>query len=208
MASADLIRWSGLAALIGGVLVILNDGLTLVLFPGEHNAQMMTSGLWFLIQMLALLGLALITIGLPGVYAREADESGPLGLISFVVTFGGLLMTFGVAWSEPFLGPFLAKVAPDVLESETSGVFLAGVIVALGLFGVGWLLFGVASLRAKVLPRGATILLILGAALFFVLQLLDLPFWSVILGIALIWIGYALWSNTAAEPVPSAEVAA
>lgn len=207
MSFEDLIRWSGLAALMGGVLMILTDGLNLILFPGEHNAQMMASGLWFIIQIVTLLGLMLITIGLPGVYAREAKESGPLGLISFVVTFSGLLMTFGLSWSEPFLGPYLAEVAPDVLASEASGVFLIGVIVALALFAVGWLLFGVASLQARVLPRGAAILLIVGAALFFVLQILDLPFWSVLLSIALVWIGYALWSRTAAEPIPSAEVA-
>lgn len=207
MSFADLIRWSGLAALVGGVLMILTDALNLVLFPGEHNALMMVSGLWFIIQIVALLGLMLITIGLPGVYAREAGESGPLGLVSFVLTFSGMLMTFGLLWSEPFLGPYLAEVAPEVLESEASGIFLIGVALALGLFAVGWLLFGVASLRAKVFPRGAAILLIVGAVLFFVLQMFDLPFWSVLLGIALAWIGYALWSSSAAEPIPSAEAA-
>ncbi len=207
MSSSDLIRWSGLAALIGGVLIILSDGLNLVLFPGEESAQMMAASSWFIVQMLSLLGLMFIAIGLPGLYAHQAEEAGTLGLISFVVAFSGMLMTFGLLWGEPFLGPYMAEVAPNVLQAEPSGVLLIGVILALVLFAAGWLLFGMASLRAKVLPRGAAILLIVGAALFFVLQFLDLPFWSLLLGVALVWIGYALWSSSAAELTPSAEVA-
>jgi hypothetical protein len=207
MSSRDLVRWSGLAALIGGVLIIFADGLSLILFPGEESAQMMTTSSWFIIQVLSLLGLMFITISLPGMYARQAQEAGTLGLVSFVIAFSGMLMTFGLLWGEPFLGPYLVQAAPDVLVGEPSGVLLIGVVLALALFAAGWLLFGVASLRAKVLPRGAAILLIIGAVLFFVSQFLDLPFWSLLLGAALAWIGYDLWRSTYAEPAPSPEAA-
>lgn len=207
MSSADLIRWSGLAAIISGVLFVITDVLNFALFPGEETAQMMSTGSWFFVQMLALLGLMFIAVSLPGLYARQAEETGTLGLASYVITFSGLLMTFGLLWGEPFLGPYLAEAAPEVLASEASGVLLVGVVLALGLFAAGWVLFGVASLQARIFPRGAAVLLIIGAALFFWVQLLDLPFWSVLLGVALVWIGYSLWSSTAPEATASAEAA-
>lgn len=207
MSSTDLIRWSGLAALVGGVLFILADILNFAFFPGEESAQMMATSSWFIIQILSLLGLLFITIGLPGMYAHQAQEAGTLGLISFVTAFSGMLMTFGLLWGEPFLGPYLAEAAPNVLGAEPSGVLLIGAVLTLMLFAAGWLLFGAVSLRTKELPRGASILLIIGAVLFFVLQSLDLPLSSVIIGVALAWIGYALWKSTAAEPVPSPEAA-
>jgi hypothetical protein len=36
MSSSNLIRWSGLAALVGGVLVVVYDVLDAALFPGEQ----------------------------------------------------------------------------------------------------------------------------------------------------------------------------
>ena len=91
MSSTDLIRWSGLAALIGGVLFILADVLNFAFFPGEESAQMMAASSWFIIQIVSLLGLLLITIGLTGMYAHQAQEAGTLGLISFVVAFSGMM---------------------------------------------------------------------------------------------------------------------
>ncbi len=207
MSSTDLVRWSGLAALVGSVLIIATDLLNAVLFQGEHGAEIMTASSWFIIQILTLVGLLIITMGLPGLYAQQAKQTGTLGFISFIVTFSGMLMAFGLLWSEPFLGSYMAEIAPDVLEAEASGVLLIGVVSTLVLFAAGWFLFGLAALRAEAWPRGATILLMVGALLFFVLQFLELPFWSVTLGLALAWIGYTVWSGAATEAAPSAKTA-
>jgi hypothetical protein len=206
MSSSNLIRWSGLAAIVGGVLVVVSDALNAVLFPGEQSSQVMLTSTWFIIQILGLAALALITLGLVGMYTRQAQRAGALGLIAFVMTFCGMLMVFGLSWGEPFLGPLVAKAAPGLLNTEPSGVLAVGSILSIVLFALGWLLFGVASLRAGALPRGAAILLIVGALLFFVLSSLDLPLWSVVLGAAVVWIGYALWSGTG-EPALAAQAA-
>jgi hypothetical protein len=131
-------------------------------------------------------------------YAYQAQQAGTLGLIAFVITFAGMLMVFGLLWGEPFLGPLVAEQAPGLLSAEPSGALAVGSILSLVLFALGWLLFGLASLRAGTLPRGAAVLLIVGALLSFVLTSLDLPLWSVVLGAAVIWMGYALWSGTGA----------
>lgn len=206
MSSSNLIRWSGLAALVGGVLIVISDVLNAVFFPVEPGSEVMLTSPWFIVQILGLVALAFITLGLVGMYTRQAQKSGTLGLIAFVMTFSGMLMVFGLSWGEPFLGPLVAEQAPGLLSAEPSGVLVVGSILSIVLFALGWFLFGLASLRAGVLSRGAAILMIIGALLSFVLTLLDLPLWSVVLGAAVTWMGYALWSGIG-EPALVSEAA-
>lgn len=206
MSSSNLIRWSGLAAVAGGVLIVISDVLNAVLYPSEPGSEAMLTSTWFIVQMLGLVALVLITLGLVGMYATQVQQTGTLGLLAFVITFTGMLMVFGLFWSEPFLGPVVAKEAPDLLSIEPSGVIAAGSILSIMLFALGWLLFGLASLRAGVLPRGAAILMIVGALLSFVLTSFNLPLWSVVLGMAMTWMGYVLWSGIG-EPALVSEAA-
>lgn len=196
MSSSNLVRWSGLAALAGGVLVIASDVLNAALFSDKQSSEVMLTSAWFIVQILGLVALALITIALMGMYLHQVQQAGVLGLIAFVIAFSGMLMVFGLSWSEYFLGPMIAKAAPELLEAEPSATLAAGSILSMVLFALGWLLFGLASLRARVLPRGAAVLLTVGALISFVLTSLDLPLWSVVLGIAVAWMGYVLWSGT------------
>ncbi|HZD57688.1 MAG TPA: hypothetical protein VE136_13225 [Anaerolineales bacterium] len=69
---------------------------------------------------------------------------------------------------------------------------------------LGWFLIGLASLQARVLPRGPAVLLVVGAVLHFVILLLEIPGYSLVFGAALAWMGYALWSETGA-PAMTAE---
>jgi hypothetical protein len=201
MVSSNLLRWSGVAALVGGGLLIVSEVLNAALFPAEPGSEVIaTDASWFILQILGLVALLLVALGLVGLYARQAQETGNLGLIAFLMAFSGTLMAFGMLWAEPFLGPFLAHEAPAVMDAEPTGTFAAGVILSVMLYALGWLLFGLASLQARVLPRGAAVLLMVGAVIFFILALLELPLWTVVQGAAVAWMGYTLWSGTAAEP--------
>jgi hypothetical protein len=207
MSSSDLMRWSGLAAVAGGVLAVVSDVLNAVFYPGEPGSEVMTTGSWFIVQIVTLAALVLIGLALVGLYARQAEQTGWLGLIAFVVAFSGTFMAFGLLWGEPFLGPFLAEEAPAVLDAEPTGTVAAGAILSVALFALGWFLFGLASLQAGVLPRGASVLLMVGAVLFFIMGSLELPLWTVVLAAGVAWMGYALWSGSASEPARMAEAA-
>ncbi len=206
MSSSNLIRWSGLAALVGGVLVVVYDVLDAALFPGEQVSGAMATSSWFIVQILSLVGLVLITLGLVGLYARQVEQGETLGLVAFLVAFIGTVMVSGSVWSEAFIGPVVAEAAPELVGANPSGVVAAGIILAFGLFALGWLLFGLASLRAGVLPRGAALLLMVGAVLFFVVSSLEFPGSTIVMGAALVWMGYALWSGTG-EPALTAAAA-
>jgi hypothetical protein len=206
MSSSNLIRWSGLAALVGGVLVVVYDVLDAALFPGGQGSGAMATSSWFIVQILSLVGLVLITLGLVGLYARQVEQGETLGLVAFLVAFIGTVMVSGSVWSEAFIGPVVAEAAPELVGANPSGVVAAGIILTFGLFALGWLLFGLASLRAGVLPRGAALLLMVGAVLFFVVSSLEFPGSTIVMGAALVWMGYALWSGTG-EPALTAAAA-
>jgi len=206
MSSSNLIRWSGLAALVGSVLLVVLDVAEFVLIGGQPESVAAATSALTIVRVSYIMAIALITLGLVGLYARQAEQAGSLGLIAFLVAFIGTLMVAGAQWSAAFIGPWLAEVAPELLDSEPSGVLIAGFMLSFALLALGWLLFGLASLRARVLPRGAAVLLMVGAALFFVILILELPASTLVLGVALAWMGYALWTGageTAVQPRPA-----
>lgn len=196
MSSSDLTRWSGLAALVGSVLLVGLDMLEFILLSGQPQSVAAATGASIIVDVSFLVASMLIILGLVGLYARQAEQAGTLGLIAFLVTFIGTVMVSGSVWSEAFIGPTLAEAAPGLLDVEPSGMALAGVILTFGLFSLGWLLFGIASLQANVLPRGSAWLLVVGAALFFALAFLELPLWTLVLGVGVAWMGYSLWSGS------------
>jgi hypothetical protein len=94
------------------------------------------------------------------------------------------------------------------------GTMNIGVLPALyGLVGIlyilGGLLLGIATFRAAVLPRWPAGLLTVAAAVTPAAALIPHPLnrsLAVPLGLALAWLGYALWSERrahAADPIPS-----
>ena len=89
------------------------------------------------------------------------------------------------------IAPFLAVEAPELLAVYSLPGFLRSFIA----FGLGWLLFGVAALRAGIYPRAAVVLLIVGAVLIVIRLLLA----SMALDAAVAWMGYVLFIGSGAS---------
>jgi hypothetical protein len=207
MSSSDLVRWSGLAALVGGVLFVLLDVGESLLFASQSYSEAANTGAWILVQIGFIGAIVLITLGVVGLYTFQAQKTGTLGLIAFATFFAGLILAAGSAWSEAFFGAWLAEASPELLDGDPAGVLIAGALLTLALVALGGLLFGLVSSRAGALPRGASVLLMIGAVLYPLLGLLEMPFVGVLFGAAMAWLGYALWSSTAAEGSRLAEAA-
>lgn len=206
MSSSNLMRWGGLAAVGGGVLLTVLSILELVLFGGDSGSATVMTSPWIVVEVAYIVAEVLIILGLIGLYAYEAQETGVPGLIAFVAALTGTMLLAGADWGAAFIGPLVAKAAPEVIDADPSGVAMVGFMVTLLLVALGWFLFGLVSLRAGILPRGATILLMAGAVLVLVLVFVELPFESVVLGLAVAWMGYSLWSDVS-EQAAIAEVA-
>lgn len=207
MPSSNLIRWSGLAALMGGMLLIVVNVAEFIVYGDQPESVTATTSAWLILSVLALMGVVLIFLGLVGLYAHQAEQAGTLGLVAFVMALIGTAMIFGFAWAGAFVVPDLAEAVPDFLDTSDAGMLMVGVMLTFVMFALGWFLFGLASLQARVLPRSAAVLLIVGAVLASVFLFLEIPFYIVVFGAALAWMGYALWSGTG-EPVLTPEAAA
>jgi hypothetical protein len=198
MSTKELIRWGGLAGILSGVLAILTE---VVLWAGfrQHSAvEAARSSVWITMVMLSFLGGYLSIIALIGLYARQVAESGRLGLVGFVLALLGMCFIIGFVWTGAFVVPALAKVAPeslDAIAAAPTGTFAAGTLAAFASFALGLALFGIALVRAGIVPVAAAWLLVVGAILNLLLNLASLPFTGVVYALALIWLGWWLWTE-------------
>jgi hypothetical protein len=186
MSSSELIRWSGLAAVVGGVSLGIAELVALSFF-GLDFRQTATTGTYAFYSLLIMITAVLLPLGLVGLYVRQSEAAGPLGFGGFVVAFIGTVLVAGFFWSSAFVAPILAVEAPQLLDVRSLPGFFRSFIV----FGLGWLLFGVATLRAGIYPRAPAVLLIVGS----VLIVIRLPLTSIVLDAAVAWMGYVLFTG-------------
>ena len=200
--SLKLIRWAGLAAILAGILYIVIQ----LIHPPDNLASISTGAMAtssYLTIAIALFGL----IGIGGIYLRQVKEAGWLGLIGFLMLSFFWIATTAFNFAEAFILPLLTNDAPKYVEgilgvfaghaSEVNlGVLPALAPIAAGLYIFGGLLLGIATLRAGILPRWAAGMLIFGALAPLASSLLGHPTDRVLavpMGIALAWLGYALF---------------
>jgi hypothetical protein len=156
-----------------------------------------------------------------GLYARQAEKAGWLGLAGYLLISLFFALTTAFAFAEAFFLPLLATDAPKFVEGilglasgSASPISLGPVPAIYALAGAGYmlgsLLFGIATFRARLLSRWAAVLLALSGPLAAILgTLLPHPLdrmAAVPMGLALAWLGHALLSERraqAAEPVRS-----
>lgn len=215
--TSRLIRWSGLAAIAAGLIFA---GIQPI-HPPDVLASVTTSA-WAIITSLKLAMCFLFLIGITGIYVRQAEKAGWFGLVSFALFGIGWALQSGFVFAEVFILPPLATAAPQFIDSYlgivngTPGTMNIGAIVpayaAVGvLYLLGGLLFGISTVRAGVLPRWPAIVLAAAALITPAAALLPHAmqrYAAVPMGIALIWLGYSLWSehrpNEAARTSPNA----
>ena len=187
MPSPGFIRLGSVAAMSSALLALLSFVLYLLIVGGARISEAATSTAFFLPSGAQLLAMALLLIGLVALFGRQAEAFGVLGLTGFVLALLGTTLAAGAAWSQVFVVPRLAEVAPTVADQGTGSV-LAGFLLSFLLFGVGWVVFGVATLRTRLFPRWAVILLIVGA----VISIVPLPSRALIVEIAAGYLGFIL----------------
>jgi hypothetical protein len=217
--ASSLIRWAGLAALVAGIIFA---GIQPIHPPDELSS--VTTGTWAIITTLKTVMCLLFLVGITGIYARQVKEAGWLGLAGFLLLILSWWLQTAFVFAEAFILPPLATTAPEFVDGVL-GTLAAGrasevnlgalpAIYNLGVaisYVLGGLLFGIATLRAGILPRWPAGLLAVAAVLTPAAALLPHAIQrlaAIPVGLALAWLGYALWSERreqASEPVRGRE---
>ena len=214
MNTKNLIRWLGLSAMVAGLCFVVVG----LLHPPNILSSVSTSR-WVIVHAVAI---AMSLFGLPGitgVYARQAHAAGWLGLAGYLLFSLWLVLILAFTFFEVFILPLLATEAPT-FAAGFLGIFTGsaaemnfGVLAGLwglsdALFLFSGLVFGIATLRARILSRWAAGAMILAWALAPASALLPnelRPLVAVPIGFAIAWMGYALWSERierALEAIP------
>jgi hypothetical protein len=189
--ASELIRWSGLAAILAAVLLSVGAVLNIAT-ETENLSESATTAPYAFTWLLYLLGGVLLLLGLVGLYVRQSEAAGILGLVGFLVAFLGTALLVGSAWFQLFAAPFFAVEAPRAIAAEPTGMLALGFVLTFVVFAtLGWILFGIATLRAGVYPRAAAILLIAGVLINF----LPTHFTEFVFNAAVAWLGFVLFTG-------------
>lgn len=183
MSYSELIRWGGLAAMLAGVAWASSGIFHFALvYPAEGTGPMDELPA-YLIEFAHAIAEAAMLVALLGLRARQAPAYGSLGKVGFVLAFLG--------------SAILAVITVFTTVTQGAGgetfltlIFVSGV---LGWF-VGFPLLGIATLRAKVLPRWCGVLLLAYFPLF-VFLLNSYGWGGIVLGLLWLALGYALLSE-------------
>jgi hypothetical protein len=198
MTSERLFHWCGLAGVVGGLLLILLDLAFLAFFGDQPERVAAATTTWLILLVLSIAATYLGLLALMGFYGREIEEAGRLGLAAFIIASLGMVMNIGFLWGGAFIVPALTSAAPEFLnqvETAPPTSVAIGFISTFVLFALGWLLFAVASLRARVLPAIPLWILILGAILGFISRIVGLGIPNLLFGLSLAWLGWWLWQE-------------
>lgn len=141
-------RFAGLAGIVGALLTLVAAARRGGLIP--ENA---------LTHALAPPASALLLFTLTALYLVQRDEVGRLGLVGYVLNHLGLTGLFAVEFLTHAVFQFESPAARDAILTGPGKPYF--VVVAF-TFLIGVLLFGLASWRARVLPRAGVALYIVG----------------------------------------------
>jgi hypothetical protein len=204
--AAKLIRCAGLSAMAAGILFVFIQ----LIHPPEALASVTTT-MWIVVHALSVTMCLLWLWGIVGIYAVQVERAGWLGLAGVLVWSVFLVLTAAFTFAEAFILPPLVNDAPDFVQGflgissgSGGGAANVGILPTLySLSGVLYLLggvaFGVATLRAGILPRWTGAVLAAGTLAPLVFSILPhdyIRLAAVPAGIGLVCLGYSVWSET------------
>lgn len=185
MSISKLLRSSGAAAVLCGVLTIafwfIHPSAADPRAPHDDAFFAALQGARFRAVFLVFVALLLLSLlSLVGFYARLRQAGGRLGLLGFVLSLVGTAMFVASGVFQSAVAPVLAGSGATRQLLAEDGPLLGGLLRALfaatGLtFAAGYVLFGLSMLRSGALPRGAAVLLMLGAPVLGLSPLMPLP---------------------------------
>ena len=165
MATQTFLLISGLALTLGGAI----QAIASIAHLNNQDPNAVKSNMWVPLQVAFGFAYLFIGFGLGGVYLRQGEQSGIIGLVGFILALLGSLLTMPTSFMWAFVAPYLAKQdsyskAPiDLLgaNGQIPGIFKL-LLAYIFLLMPGFILLGIATIRAGVFPSLAGWLILVG----------------------------------------------
>lgn len=202
--NVKLSQAAAVCAVLSGLLYVLIQ----FIHPDETVAAVSTDS-WAVVALLTVAFAVLGLVGVTGIYLRQTEEAGVLGLIGYLALALFFLLPITFSFAEAMILPVIVDDAPGFVENfnglfngegsdGTLGALESISTVAGVLYLAGGLLFGIAVLRAKILWSWAGVLVIAGAVVAPLASVVPHEvgrFAAVPFGVGLIGMGLSLWSD-------------
>ena len=168
----QLFRLSGLALLAALPLQVIG----ILVHPPSEQLRHVLQPIYGPAHVVVFVSWVLALLGLPGLYARQAGRAGVLGLVGFALTMVAGCYHCYLALYEGFAVPVMARQpATQALLGPggplAHGAGALGALASLSL--LGFPLLGIATVRARVFPRGVGWLQILCVPVFFAVAIVQ-----------------------------------
>ena len=134
---ANFIRFACLSAMVAGICYVLVG-----LFNLLHVLSSVTTTRWIVVHILANAMSFFGLLGLAGLYARQAEKSGWLGLAGYLLFSLWLVVILGFTFVEVFILPVLATTAPTFVEGWLGMFHGTASQINLGALPMVWTLSG------------------------------------------------------------------
>lgn len=182
MLLSNVIRWLGLCAVLGGLCRAAMTPLELA-WGVDNTAALLIGG---------ITGSIFIILGTAGIYLYQAEKIGIVGFVGFIMTSLGNVIVCSMVSISLFVNTALMQ--PRILEQDLPGPIGSIRLVMMIGMSLGYILLGFVTLRAKILPSWAGLLMILFVLLPFISFLGD--YLAVVWGLIYIVLGWAVWSKS------------
>ncbi len=211
MAHSTLVRLSGLALVLAFPIQVIGF---LLHPPGEEVASVLQSA-YGPAHMILFVSWILVMLGLPGLYAAQAPRAGKIGLAAFALLMLATVYHLYLLLYEAFATPLLAKLAPELIGDGPLAHGVGALAMLAGPLLLAFPLFGIATVRAGVLPRWSGWIQVVSLLAFLPVLFIDLTvfdgplavvepirvmYYALFLGYA--GGGYAMWRQHGRERVP------
>lgn len=202
MTRESLVKWTGIANILAGF------GTALFWFihpdPSLVNLSLRVAALWKIDYGMFLAVLVLTLFALVGMLSKQIDRINLVGVFGYILAFAGTAILIGAGTFEGFVSPTLAASAQTQALLNPQGALISALLPIFMLggicFALGYILFGIFIIQAKIFPPLAGILLIISGPILGLspaMPPLARMIGSVIFGLANIWLGCSVWCSSA-----------
>jgi hypothetical protein len=206
MSESALSRYAGpIVLIVGAYLTVAHLVLEFVFVSFSDLAVMLADPLFRVVNLAYAAAFSGLAIAACAAYDKQAREAGTFGLVALCAAIIGTVNLGANMWFEGFAVPWLADVVPQVLTAEKTLFWQVGYYSSYLLFAIGWVLFGLASLRARVFPRLISLAIVAGGLIGF---LAARPPYGVALGLALLSLGIWMVRTRSAAAASSQPITA